>query len=154
MTTLDIGSYVHTELFEALLKLGKLLGLSRSVATVFAVLYTAEDALSVEELVDASTLSKSAVSLALRELGQLGAVQERLVVGERCRRYTGQDDLSAAAVGIVLARVKAPLDELHDAFEALPDTSRRTQQAGSLLQLVENTLHCIQQTERISKART
>jgi len=132
------------ELFEALLMLGKMLGLSRSVATVFALLYSAETPLTVEELVEATSLSKSAVSLALRDLMQLGAVQERTFLGERSRRYSGQPDLTQVARDVILARLRYPLSELRDKLHQSPFNHSRMEQVRNLLDAVDHTLTKIQ----------
>lgn len=132
------------ELFEAILMLGKMLGLSRSVATVFAVLYSRDDALSVEELVDLTGLSKSAVSLAVRDLIQMGVVHEKIIVGERCRRYAGLPDLACAATEMALARLKSPLSELRQRLDNAAGSSARWQQARALLATVDDTLAAIQ----------
>jgi DNA-binding transcriptional regulator GbsR (MarR family) len=129
-----------TELFDTLLALGKILGLSRSVATVFAVLYSHEESLSIEDLVEQTGLSKSAVSLALRDLAQLGAVQERGIVGERSRRYAGQAHLGEVVTEIVLSRIKHPLSELRDKVNQNASAGARLHQVRNLLDTFETTL--------------
>lgn len=129
-----------SDLFEAVLILGKLLGLSRSVATVFAILYSHDDAMTIEALVAASGLSKSAISLALRELDQLGAIQEKALVGERTRRYCGLPNLVTVTTEIALTRLKYPLSELRDKVDASEQTNRRLHQVQSLLNAFDHTL--------------
>jgi DNA-binding transcriptional regulator GbsR (MarR family) len=129
-----------SEAFEAILIIGKLLGLSRSVATIFAILYSHDDSLSIEELVEISGLSKSAVSLALRDLAQLGAVQEKGVVGERSRRYGGQPNLAHVVTEIVVSRLKYPLSELRDKVDTSQEAHRRLHQVQFLLNTFDHTL--------------
>lgn len=136
-----------TELFEAILLLGKLLGFSRSVATVFALLYSGDTPLSVEELVEHSGLSKSAVSLALRDLLQMGAIQEKMLLGERCRYYAGMPDMALVAIEIVMAKLQYPLSELHDRVGDLSGSHGRITQVRNLLSMIDGALHDIQQAE-------
>src|SRR5262245_18271114 len=77
------------EVFETLLILGKIMGFNRSVAIVFATLYSHHQAYSIDDLVAETNLSKSAVSLALRDLLQLQAIYEKGILGERSRYYGG-----------------------------------------------------------------
>src|SRR5687767_4188785 len=130
-------------LFDGLLIIGRWLGMSRSVATVFAVLYDQTKPYTVDELASASGLSKSAVSLALRDLLQFGAVQELSPVGERCRRYSGQPDLAQTVKQLILSRVVDILDEFRTCIESTPKSHRRTEQARDLLATFEQVVAAI-----------
>lgn len=118
---------VDLGIFEALLAFGKLLGMSRSVASVFALLYSQDSACTVEEIADYSNLSKSAVSLALRDLMQLGAVQETTVLGERCRRYAGLSDVGQTIKNMVVDRLKYPISDLEARLENTAESVRQRQ---------------------------
>lgn len=140
---MQVETQVDPTLFEPLLMLGKVLGLSRSVATVFAIVYSWDAPLTVEEIVDRSGLSKSAVSLALRELLQQGAIQEKMVLGERSRHYIGMADLQQVATEMVMARLRLPLSELRDMVADANSTECRVVQMRALLQTVDSTLASI-----------
>jgi len=131
---------MEANLFDPLLFLGKMLGLSRSVALVFAVLYSQDTPMTVEELVESTGLSKSAVSLALRDLLQIGAAQERMMLGARSRHYSGQPDLEAVAKDIMLRKLKYPLTELRDKLEGAAGSPVRSEQVRALLESIESAL--------------
>lgn len=142
-----VGAKQHLaeeNLFEALLVVGKFLGMSRSVAMVFAALYHQENASTVEELAAETNLSKSAVSLALRDLIQLGAAHEIAMVGERCLRYEGQPDLANTVKAMIADRIQNPLAELRARLEGSAGSPTRLEQARNLLNVIENALATIQ----------
>lgn len=113
--------------------MGKLLGMSRSVAIVFALLHSGESRWTVEVLVDASGLSKSAVSLALRDLMQMGAAQEAIAFGERTRYYSGHPDLVQSATDIFMAKIGHSLVEFREKIEQASGSNARLEQAQTLL---------------------
>lgn len=130
----------ETPLFEGLLILGKMLGMSRSVAAVFALLHSGESRWTVEEIVEASGLSKSAVSLALRDLIQMGAAQEVMALGERSRYYTGHPDLVESATEIFMAKIGYSLSEFRAKIENASGPQARLNQAHALLARLDEAL--------------
>ena len=134
-------AYNH-DLFEAVLLLGKMLGFSRSIAIAFATLYSHDNPLSIEDIAAASGLSKSAVSLALRDLAQMDAVHEVMNPGQRRRHYCGQPDLAKVSMDLVVSRMKFPLARLRDKLNDSPGT--RFDQVRNLLDTLEHTLEAIQ----------
>lgn len=134
-------------LYEALLLVGKMLGMSRSVGMVFAILYTCEESLSVETIMQETRLSKSAVSLALRDLLRLGAVQEIGVLGERCRYYTGKPDLAWTVRQMMLTRLQPALHEFREKVAHSPVEDGRMAQAQALLATFDDMLMAINAEE-------
>jgi len=131
------------QLIEALLVIGRMLGMSRSVAIVFAILYSHDKPCKVEEIASEGNLSRSAVSLALRELDQFGAIQEVAVLGERSRRYCGQPDLSRTVTAMLVNRLQNPLGELRSKLGDSSGSPVRLEQARSLLNTIDDVLATI-----------
>lgn len=130
----------ENNLYEGLLILGKMLGMSRSVAIIFALLHSCESRWTVDELVEASALSKSAVSLALRDLMQMGAAQEAIALGERSRYYTGHPDLVESVTEIFMAKIGYSLSEFRIKIETASGPRNRLDQAQALLERMEEAL--------------
>lgn len=148
LVNMDATIKASDGVFDAVLMVGRLLGLSRSVAAVFAALYSEDCPLTLDELADVTGLSKSAVSLALRDLIQLGVVQERLFAGVRARHYCGNLDLERAAKDIALEKMRVPLSALRDKLVVLDGSQARLNQARSLLESIESTLVMMQAESR------
>jgi DNA-binding transcriptional regulator GbsR (MarR family) len=68
-------SDLEATLFEAVAELGKLLGLNKSGALALALLYTAEDSLSLDEVTVQTGIAKSSNSVILKNLEQMGLVE-------------------------------------------------------------------------------
>ncbi|NJL92853.1 MAG: hypothetical protein HC915_03580 [Anaerolineae bacterium] len=141
---MHVPTITTTPFFEGLLTVGKLLGMSRSVATVFALLYSTDGAISVEAIGAETRLSRSAVSLAMRDLLQLGLAQEVGMLGERCRYYAGQPDLSQAVKQMVFARLEPTFSELRAKLSDPSAPTERLQQAHRLLHTLQLALQVIQ----------
>jgi|GEM_PF-5111913 len=135
---MDVSKQYSETLFDSVLMISKLLGFSRSVAIVFSTIYSHDVPLSVDDLVCESGLSKSAVSLALRELTHLNAIQEKSIRGERSRHYVGMPDLSSVVIALVMARLHLPMTELRASLDRLPNVTERSQQMWTLLSTLEN----------------
>lgn len=127
-------------LFEGLLVLGKLLGMSRSVALVFALLHSGESRWTAEDIMDVTGLSKSAVSMALRDLIQMGTAQETIALGERSRYYTGHPDLVQSVTDIFMAKIGHSLVEFREKIEHASGPQVRLDQAQALLARMNDVL--------------
>lgn len=141
---------IDTHLFEALLATGKLLGMNRSLASVFAVIYSQDAPCTVEEIASLSNLSKSAVSLALRDLILLGAAQELGLPGERCRRYCGQPHLAHTVIHLIASRLSSPLAEIQTRLGQATETNSRLDQARELVNAMDKALAQLQKGRTVS----
>lgn len=62
-------------LFEAVAELGKLLGLNKSAALALAILFAADNPLSLDEVTDNTGIAKSSNSVILKQLEQMGLIE-------------------------------------------------------------------------------
>jgi DNA-binding transcriptional regulator GbsR (MarR family) len=69
-------------------------GLPATLGRVFALLLISDRALSLDDVADQLTTSKSGVSVAARGLEQLGLVHRHLVKGSRRILYEASDDMT------------------------------------------------------------
>jgi DNA-binding transcriptional regulator GbsR (MarR family) len=141
---MDAKLYTQQDLFELVLLVGRLLGLSRGTASVFATLYSEDSPLTIEEIVACCGLSKSAVSLVLRDLIQMGAVQEKYFPGERCRRYCGYPDLERVTKDIITEKLQVPLAALSEKLDILEGSHTRLDQVRGLVNHAQTTLAMFQ----------
>ena len=131
---------IEDNLFEALLGLGKLLGMNRSIASVFAVLYSHDAPCTIDEIATLGNLSKSAVSLALRDLTYMGIVQELGILGERCRHYCGQPHLAETVIDLIVARLSPAVLEVQARLDQVTEASPRRNQMQELVQAIDSAL--------------
>jgi DNA-binding transcriptional regulator GbsR (MarR family) len=103
------------------------LGAGRIVGQVLVYLYLQKDAQSLDSIEEALALSKASVSIAVRQLEQLGFVRRVWVSGDRKKYYRSADNIGSSLQHGLLAflRQKAVLfgAELDAALELLGNDS-------------------------------
>ncbi len=123
---------VKQDFIEALSHISRFWGFPRGVGAVFAVLYLAPDALSLDDIVERSGLTKGAVSTDVRSLARMGLVHRSSRLGDRKDYYVAETDFykairsilaerqnvefarSIQAVGETLAQLKAARGSLNE----------------------------------------
>lgn len=89
--------------FDAVAELGKLLGLNKAASVAFALLFTAEAPLSLDDLTEQAGVAKSSTSSVLKNLEQLGLTE--VVAGPQARRkYYQMVEHPAEAIALLVAR--------------------------------------------------
>ncbi len=83
---------IKQDFVEALSHISRFWGFPRGVGAVFAVLYLAPQALSLDEIVRRSGLTKGAVSTDVRALARMGLVHRSSRLGDRKDYYAAETD--------------------------------------------------------------
>ena len=127
---------IKKEFIEGLSQMGRFWGYPGGVGAVFAVLYLAPAALSLDELVQRSGLTKGAVSTNVRALARMGLVRHTARLGDRKDYYEAETDFYKAIRSIMGERqsrdfdqavrsVRETLDKLKAARGSMEETERR-----------------------------
>ncbi len=94
------------------------LGMGRIVGQVLVYLYLQPEACSLDELEQDLGLSKASVSVAARQLEQLGLLQRVWLKGERKRYYRSAENIAQALQQGLLAFVRQKITFFGDELEA------------------------------------
>ncbi len=95
---------IQSDFVEALSQISRFWGFPRGVGAVFGVLYLAPEALSLDEIVQRSGLTKGAVSTDVRALARMGLVHRSSRIGDRKDYYVAETDFYKAIRAILRER--------------------------------------------------
>ena len=91
-------------------EMGSRWGVNRTVGQIYAVLFIAEAPLCADDLVDRLGISRSNVSMGLKELQSWNLVRQRPVAGDRRDFFTTPDDIYTIVRTLVNERKKREID--------------------------------------------
>jgi DNA-binding transcriptional regulator GbsR (MarR family) len=91
-------------------EMGSRWGINRTVGQIYAVLFVAERPLCADDIVERLGLSRSNVSMGLKELNGWNLLRPSAVPGERREFYTTPDDIYAIVRTLVDERKKREID--------------------------------------------
>lgn len=97
-----IGVFVH---------LSRLIGLPKSVAEIYGLLFISEQPLSIADLMARLELSKGAASQGLKVLRNFNAVRMVYVAGDRRDHYEAETELRSLMGGFLKEQLKPNLDK-------------------------------------------
>lgn len=107
------------------------LGLGRIVGQVLVFLYLQPLACSLEELEEELGLSKASISVAARQLEQLGLVKRVWVKGERKKFYRSADNIGQALQQGLLSLVRQKVDDFGDQLDISLDLLEEIQKSNT-----------------------
>jgi MarR family len=110
-------------------------GLSVTFGRAFALLLLSDQPISLEDLATQLEISKSAVSVAARELERVGVARRLTSPGSRRVLYEANDDVAPLFQGM-FARVRLSLP-VFQAAESIASPGRATQRLRELVELHE-----------------
>ena len=99
------------ELIKFFVKMAAILGVQRSVAEIYALLYSSPEALEFDVIQGRLGISKGSVSQGLRFLKGNGMVESIKVKGSRRERWKPSPSLAASLVGLLRNQVLPSLEE-------------------------------------------
>ncbi|WP_298436458.1 GbsR/MarR family transcriptional regulator [uncultured Jannaschia sp.] len=91
-------------------EMGSRWGIARTVGQIYALLFISETALNAEQITDGLGVSRSNVSMGLKELQSWDLVRLRHVQGDRRDYFTTPDDLWEIVRTLVAQRRKREID--------------------------------------------
>ena len=91
-------------------EMGSRWGINRTVGQTYAVLFLSEDPLNADDLVQAVGVSRSNISMALKELQAWNLVRLRHQPGDRRDYYTTPEDMWEIVRTLIAERKKREID--------------------------------------------
>ena len=107
------------EFTEGLSQISKFWGFPKGMGAIFAVLYLSPSALSLDELVEQTGLTKGAISTNVRALARMGLVRPTTKLGDRKDYYEAETDFYKSIRAILKERQNSEFDS---AVQSVRDT--------------------------------
>ncbi len=102
-------------------------GLGKTAGEMYAVLYVSGEPLSLEEVARGMRVTKGNVSIAIRQLEQLGMVRRSWKVGDRRVFFEAETDFWKIARSMLSLRHKPEFDQSFDLVEQSAALARRAE---------------------------
>jgi HTH-type transcriptional regulator, glycine betaine synthesis regulator len=103
-------SPLETEIIDFFVQLSRLLGLPRSVAEIYGLLFISSHPLAMDDLIERLQLSKGSASQGLKFLHNIGAVRMVYVGGDRRTHYEAVAELRNLATRFLRDQIVPQLD--------------------------------------------
>ncbi len=114
---------IKTDFTEGLSQISRFWGFPKGMGAIFGVLYLSSTPLSLDEIVEATGLTKGAISTEIRALARMGLVHRSSKLGDRKDYYEAEPDFYAAIRSILKERQNSEFDRavrsVKDTLEAL-----------------------------------
>src|SRR5258708_20317879 len=110
---------IKQDFTEGLSQISRFWGFPKGMGAIFAVLYLSPTALSLDEIVQETGLTKGAISTEIRALARMGLVHRSTKLGDRKDYYEAEDDFFAAIRSILKERQNSEFDR---AIRSVKDT--------------------------------
>ena len=110
---------IKKDFTEGLSQISRFWGFPKGMGAIFAVLYLSPTALSLDEIVQETGLTKGAISTEIRALARMGLVHRSSRLGDRKDYYTAESDFYAAIKSILKERQNSEFDR---AVRSVKDT--------------------------------
>jgi DNA-binding transcriptional regulator GbsR (MarR family) len=101
---------IKKDFTEGLSQISRFWGFPKGMGAIFAVLYLSPTALSLDEVVQETGLTKGAISTEIRALARMGLVHRSSKLGDRKDYYTAEADFYAAIRSILKERQNSEFD--------------------------------------------
>jgi DNA-binding transcriptional regulator GbsR (MarR family) len=101
---------IKKEFTEGLSQISRFWGFPKGMGAIFAVLYLSPAALSLDEIVKETGLTKGAISMEIRSLARMGLVHRSTKLGDRKDYYEAETDFYSAIRSILQERQNSEFD--------------------------------------------
>ncbi|HMX17983.1 MAG TPA: MarR family transcriptional regulator [Anaerolineales bacterium] len=103
-------SQLKQDFTEGLSQISRFWGFPKGMGAIFAVLYLSQNPLSLDEIVEATGLTKGAVSTEVRTLARMGLVHRSSKLADRKDYYMAEDDFYKSIRSILKERQNNEFD--------------------------------------------
>ncbi|HSO11428.1 MAG TPA: hypothetical protein VLT51_03560 [Anaerolineales bacterium] len=110
---------IKRDFTQGLSQISRFWGFPKGMGAIFAVLYLSPTALSLDEIVQETGLTKGAISTEIRTLARMGLVHRSTKLGDRKDYYSAETDFYAAIRSILQERQNSEFDR---AVRSVKDT--------------------------------
>lgn len=101
---------IKKDFTQGLSQISRFWGFPKGMGAIFAVLYLSPTALSLDEIVTETGLTKGAISTEIRSLARMGLVHRSTKLGDRKDYYSAETDFYAAIRSILQERQNSEFD--------------------------------------------
>ncbi len=101
---------IKQDFTEGLSQISRFWGFPKGMGAIFAVLYLSPSALSLDEIVTETGLTKGAISTEIRALARMGLVHRSTKLGDRKDYYQAESNFYAAIRSILQERQNSEFD--------------------------------------------
>jgi len=138
-------------------EMGSRWGINRTVGQIYALLVVSEAPLNAETIAETLGISRSNVSMSLKELGAWRLIRSQHQRGDRREYYSAPEDVWEIARTLIEERRKRELDPtltvLRDLLLEAPASSAEAharERMGQMLELLELAKHGSEEVQRLS----
>lgn len=128
----DQLSPAQLELMEQAARVFQRLGVPRSTGQIYGLLFSSHRALSLDDIAEALTLSKTSASTGTRQLLGLNLVRQVWLPGERRDYFEARTDLSEVFRANFHTLVKPRLEEAERRLQAIGEQLEADRESGRL----------------------
>ena len=101
---------IKKDFTEGLSQISRFWGFPKGMGAIFGVLYLSSTPLSLDEIVQETSLTKGAISTEIRALARMGLVHRSTRLGDRKDYYEAESDFYAAVRSILKERQNSEFD--------------------------------------------
>ncbi|MEM7791156.1 MAG: transcriptional regulator [Verrucomicrobiota bacterium] len=129
----ELGS-AEMLMLEQWVQLADDLGIPRSVAQIYGLLFMSEQPLSAKDCVEFLKISRSSAGQGLKALKEFGAIRSALSLGERSGHYEIEPDLGVLIFGLLEGRI---LPALTSFFSKINSEELKLKEAAFITERLE-----------------
>lgn len=132
--------------------LGSEWGINKSVAQVHALLLSANDPLSTDEIMERLVISRGNANMSIRQLIDYGIVYKKHIAGDRKEYFVAEKDVLKWAMKIAIMRKKKELDPVMDILKEITRATEndKTEDGKAFHQTVKEIQQLTDQLETIA----
>jgi len=123
---------IKKDFTEGMSQISRFWGFPKGMGAIFAVLYLSPAALSLDQIVTETGLTKGAISTEIRSLARMGLVHRSTKLGDRKDYYTAEADFYAAIKSILKERQNTEFDRavgsVRSALSAMEENRMNTEE--------------------------
>src|SRR5919198_2483327 len=113
---------IKKDFTEGLSHISRFWGFPKGMGAIFAALYLSPTALSLDEIVQETGLTKGAISTEIRALARMGLVHRSTKLGDRKDYYEAESDFYSAIKSILKERQNSEFDRAVRSVKATLET--------------------------------
>ena len=118
-------SDVETEIIDLFVQISKIIGLPRSCAEIYAVLFMSPDPLTMDELIGRLGISRGSASQGLNFLSKAGAIRMVPIPGRRPAHYEAVAELRQLAAGFLRDQILPQVEESQNRLNQIVEMAGR-----------------------------
>lgn len=125
-------------------------GINRTMAQIHALLITAPDALSAEEVMEQLNISRGNANMNLRELIDWQLVERVIINGERKEFFTAEKDIWKVATQVAKERKRRELDPVIKVLDQVSviEDDKKDKETKAFLDTIKNIRKFARQTDK------